>query len=285
MEWGSRPAETSRICWSLSTTQEEERRAWGKKLMIRTTTTMMILRAIVMTKYVRSYNKKGSSTSASWSQHSSMVSQSTARPGWFLHPAGTDGRTCRHCFQNKSFWICFLTSALMDWHWLSSWLLVMCQTFLVTTSSQISSRLGWGEASASNGSLGICLLNFCVSYLHFNRQQQKAKSFCFFFTSTDLYGCAAGASARLHLLATSQRTRPQAYMSILDIHCWICRYLLTLEIRVWKCWFWIFWSWRTRSRTWGRRPLRSWSRPRAPRAPCTFAFPPNNWGADEETIR
>merc|ERR1711953_96516 len=76
-----------------------------------------------------------------------MVSQSTARPGWLLQPAGTDGRT-----------------------------------FLVTTSSQISSRLGWGEASASNGSL---------------------------------YGCAAGASARLHLLATSQRTRPQAVMSLL----------------------------------------------------------------------
>ena len=49
--------------------------------------------------------------------------------------------------------VIFLMIMIMTVAWLA--MILMTLTFLVTTSSQISSRLGWGEASASKGSLKL----------------------------------------------------------------------------------------------------------------------------------
>ena len=114
-----------------------------------------------------------------------MVSQRTASPGWFLHPGGKAGRTWNFadlddgacsgggddCKEEDDIDVNYadtddfvgddelidLPNMAMLMMGMTGKMMVMRRslTFLVTTSSQISSRLGWGEASASKGSLKV----------------------------------------------------------------------------------------------------------------------------------
>lgn len=145
--------------------------------------------------------------SASWSQQSSMVSQSMARP-WE---------------RKSSVTVAFGSSVYGHGHFRSKYdtwvnrtvfpLLTECfcqqsrrqgRSFLCTTTSCMSSRDGCWPTSSSNGSMYSSTGPVKEQPRVRTDKNPKAK----------LYGFIVSPSAAVHRAASSQRTRPKAYISI-----------------------------------------------------------------------